>query len=48
MRCGYCTIKCFTAFGVGLIVSSFTEGGFILFAAGAAIIILSLAVKNCC
>ncbi|MBQ2603605.1 MAG: hypothetical protein VZR27_03465 [Acutalibacteraceae bacterium] len=43
-----CMIKCFTAFGAGLIVSSFTEGGFILFVAGAAVILLSLAVRNCC
>jgi len=48
MRCGYCTVKCFIAFGAGLIVSSFTEGGFILFVSGAAVIILSLAVRNCC
>ncbi len=43
-----CAQKCAFAFAGGLILSSFTEGGAILFFAGIAVIILTLCLKNCC
>ncbi len=40
-----CKWKCALFFGLGLIVSSFCEGGFALFLVGIAVIILSFALK---
>ncbi len=41
-----CVSKCVLTFGLGLIVASFTEGGFAVFLVGAAVIILSFTLKE--
>jgi len=48
MRCAGCKWKCTFAFGSGLIIASFFESGFGLFMFGAAVIVLSFALKSCC